>query len=128
MKKGDIVRVKLIVDGFGVFEWEDEIVSVMETSYIGTRCILKNAGIDIDSKKLTLINNPIPEGSRVEMWNGGSDTSGAFMGWYVEYNHVTGKHLVSSVKNKLEGRKWWDNVRSIEEDIANKILEKGDEN
>jgi hypothetical protein len=125
MKENDIVRVNLPVTGFGNMTWEDEIkrINTNNNNSENSMVFLKNSCIEIPIKFLSLSHIKIAEGARVEMWNGGDDTSGAFMGWYVEYNKVTGKHLVSSVKNKLEGRKWWDHARAIDEEVANEILE-----
>lgn len=119
MKVGDMVRVELIVKGFGELIWVDEIIEhpYMKTDWY----ILKNSKIGIWSNCLKPIDDTIPEGTRVEMWKTGIEDR-AYMGWYISYNRITGRHIVSAIKNKIEGRQEWDCVRRIDAEVANEIL------
>lgn len=119
MKQGDIVRVELTVQGFGVFKWEDEIVAEPEIGYYH----LKSVDITVAKQYISDSHAIIPEGTRVEMWKAGIEDR-AYMGWYISYSRATGKHLVSTIKNKTEGRQEWDCVRRIDTEIIDKIIGK----
>jgi hypothetical protein len=119
MKVGDIVRAKLVVKGFGEFEWEDEIVSID-----GVWHRLKDSHICVNESFLSPILSPIPENTIVECWNGGNDNSSS-LGWYIKYDKIKGQHLVAKIKNMIEGRTWWDNARRMDSVIVNELLKAG---